>query len=149
MHRGAEQISADTENRRPDDSSGGVEEEEARPRHAVGTGEQSGKRAQQSRKSAEEDDRASVTTKKILPEFEPSLVEPDASTIAHQERKSYEPTDLIADVVADHSAGRRSGNDADDIKFVARAGVDRSRNECSLAGQRKTHALEADQNQDG
>ncbi len=80
------------------------------------------------RKPSEEDDRASVTAKQILPEPEPPLVEPDARAVAPKNRKSYEPTDFVADVVADHGADGRSSYDAGNIEFVARAGVNRSRN---------------------
>src|SRR5207253_6853114 len=121
MHCGAQHIPADSENQRPDESSRRVIEKKARPRHAIGNGEQGGKRAQQSGKPSEEDDRASVTAKQILPEPEPPLVEPDARAVPPQNRKSYEPTDFVADVVADHGADGRSSYDAGNIEFVARA----------------------------
>jgi len=128
MHRESQHICANAKNRRPKDSSSGVEEKEARPRHAIDTREQSGSRAQQSDKSSEEDDCASVTAKEVLPELDPPLVEPDARPIACYERKSYDPTDPVPDVVADHRAGARSSNNAHDIKIVARTGVNRSGN---------------------
>ena len=105
-----------------------LNKKEARPRHAIDTGEQSGSRAQQSDKSSEEDDCASVTAKEVLPELDPPLVETDAGPIACYERKSYDPTDPVPDVVADHRAGARSSNNAHHIKIVARTGVNRSGN---------------------
>src|SRR5690242_5622168 len=98
----------------------------------IGTGKQSGKRAQQGGKSSEEDDRASIAAKQILPEPKTATVEPDPTAIAPQDRKSYEPTDLVADVVSNHSAGGRSGNDANNIQFVGCAGVNSGGNECRL-----------------
>ena len=82
MHRGSQHISAEAETRRPDDPASSIEEKEARPRHAISTGEQRGKRAQQGDKTAEEDDHASVTAKEILPELKPPLVKPDALAVA-------------------------------------------------------------------
>src|SRR5215470_9265873 len=38
MHRGSQHISAEAEARRPDDPASGIEEKEARPRHAISTG---------------------------------------------------------------------------------------------------------------
>jgi hypothetical protein len=119
MHRESQHISAEAETRGPDDTA--IEEKEGRPRHAISTGEQCGKHAQEGDKLAEKDDHASITAKEILAEPESLLVEPYARAMAPQDRKSDQPTDLVADVVADHSASGRSSNDADNIQFVARA----------------------------
>src|SRR6516225_2219830 len=81
-YRESQHVSANTENQRPHDPSGGIEEKEPGPGHAIDTGEQGGSRAQQSDKSAEEYDCASVATKEILPELDPPLVESNTMAMA-------------------------------------------------------------------
>jgi hypothetical protein len=64
-------------------------------------------------------------------------------------RETDEPTDLVAYVVADYCTDGSRGNDAKNIELMARASVNRSRNEYSFAGQWNTHAFQANEDKHG
>src|SRR6266516_3915165 len=140
----AEIIRSETVHAGPQDAARGVEQQEGKPRHAIGPGEQGGNRAEQRDEATEEHDLAAMTPKQILPDLDLALGQADVVTVAQQERIADLPPDPEPDDAADDRARRGSHDHQSNIEVVRRAGVDGREDQGGLARNRNADAFEAD-----
>src|ERR1700674_454547 len=140
----AQIISSETVHAGPQDAARRVEQQEARPGHAIGPGEQGGKHAEQRDKAAEEHDLAAVTPKQILADLDLALGQADVVAVAEQDRIA----DLAADPEPDDAAedgARRGGRDhQSDVEMMRRARIGGGEDQGGLARNRNADAFEAD-----
>ena len=104
-----ERIGAEAKHRCPENGAGGIEEEKARPRHAIDAGEERSQDPEQRHEAPEEDNLAAVPLEQILSDFDAPLVEADIASIADEQAETDLSPDPIADIVADDGACRSSG----------------------------------------
>src|SRR5207249_1476442 len=83
--RAAEHVVRDSEDRRPDDRAGGVEDEKARPLHPVRAGEERRVGTEDRDEAAPEDDLAAVAAEEPDPDLEPPFVEADPVAVPEQQ----------------------------------------------------------------
>ncbi len=140
----AEIIRSETVHAGPQDAARRVEQQEGKPGHAIGPGEQGGKRAEQRDEATEEHDLAAMTPKQILPDLDLALGQADVVTVAQQERIADLPPDPEPDDAADDRARRGSHDHQSNIEVVRRARVDGREDQGGLARNRNADAFEAD-----
>ena len=100
---------------RPDDPTGGVEQEEPLPVKVVDAGQKRREGAQNRDEAAEKHDLAAVPEKQILAELQAPLVEAHVAAKPIDEAKAELPPDPIAAIVADDRPRRGRCDDA--IKY--------------------------------
>jgi hypothetical protein len=128
----------------PHNAAGGIEQQKARPAHAVGAGEEGCKRPQHDDKAAKENDLAPVTNEKVLAEPYPAFGQSNVTPVSQQNTVAYPAPNPEADVVAENRANRSGSNHKPDVEVMRRAGVDRRGNQRRLAGSRHANAFETD-----
>ena len=128
----------------PNDAAGGIEQQKARPVHAVGAGEEGCKRSQHGDKAAKENDLAPVTNEKVLAEPYPAFGQSNVTPVSQENTVAYPAPDPEADVVAENRANRSGSNHEPDVEVTRGSGVDRRGNKCRLAGSRYANAFETD-----
>ena len=80
-----EQVAPQPIERGPDDASGGIEKQEARPAHAVGAGQKGGPGPQHCHEAPEEDHFASMLQEQILAQFQATFIQADVAPVAVQQ----------------------------------------------------------------
>src|SRR3954453_9246390 len=144
----AEKIAAEAKDRRPDDTPGGVVEEELPPTEAVHAGEQRREYAQDGDEPAEEYDFRAVAAKHRLSEGEPLVIDVDQPAVALEQRHAVVAADPEAHIVANDGAGGSDGDHLRDVEVPGRAGIDRGEDEGRLARHGHAGALQHNDHED-
>ncbi len=110
LERGGEVVEANSDDGRPEDAAGGVEDEEAAPVHLHRAGQEGGLGAKDRDEAAEEDDLAAVAIEQVAADLQPVLIDADVVAVAAQQPVAAGAADQVADVVADGRSGCSGGD---------------------------------------